>query len=86
MIDETEKLSRPDRALEFRSILLGGYKKGEKVYRTEKLRDGTFQPEAFEVYGPKALANIGGIEDVLEDRCHTVILRARKILNMRTGF
>lgn len=75
LIDETEKLSQPDRALEFRSILLAGYKKGEKVYRIEKTRREILQPEAFEVYSPKALANIQGLEDVLEDRCKITILR-----------
>jgi len=75
LIDETEKLSQPDRALDFRSILLAGYKKGEKVYRVEKTRKEMLQPEAFEVYSPKALANIQGLEDVLEDRCKITFLR-----------
>ncbi|MCL6579632.1 MAG: hypothetical protein K6T73_09660 [Candidatus Bathyarchaeota archaeon] len=84
LIDETEKLSQPDRALEFRSILLAGYKKGQKVYRCEKPRRETIQPEAFDVYAPKGLANIQGLEDVLEDRCKVTILRRsrnRGILN-----
>ena len=84
LIDETEKLSQPDRALEFRSILLAGYKKGQKVYRCEKTRRETIQPEAYDVYGPKGLANIQGLEDVLEDRCKVTILkrsRDKKIVN-----
>jgi hypothetical protein len=84
LIDETEKLSQPDRALEFRSILLAGYKKGQKVYRCEKTRRETIQPEAYNVYGPKGLANIQGLEDVLEDRCKVTILkrsRDKKIIN-----
>ena len=84
LIDETEKLSQPDRALEFRSILLAGYKKGQKVYRCEKTRRETIQPEAYDVYGPKGLANIQGLEDVLEDRCKVTILkrsRDKKIIN-----
>jgi len=75
LIDETEKLRNPDRAQEFRSILLAGYKKGEKVYRVEKNRKEQLVPEAFEVYAPKVLANIGGIEDVLEDRCKVTFLK-----------
>lgn len=84
LIDETEKLSQPDRALEFRSVLLAGYKKGEKVYRCEKTRRETIQPEAYDVYGPKGLANIQGLEDILEDRCKVTILkrsRNRGIVN-----
>lgn len=79
LIDETEKLSYKgkisERALEFRSILLSGYKKGGKAYRTEKTRKETLQPRAFEVYSPKAVANIRGLEDVMEDRCKTTILK-----------
>ena len=75
LIDETEKLSNPERSQEFRSILLAGYKNGEKVYRVERNRRDQLVPEAFEVYSPKALANISGLEDVLEDRCKVTFLR-----------
>jgi hypothetical protein len=78
LIDETEKLSNPDRAQEFRSILLSGYKKGAVVYRVEKAHGETLVPEAFEVFGPKALANIQGVEDVLEDRCIVTIMKRGK--------
>lgn len=75
LIDETEKLSNPERALDFRSILLSGYKKGAMVYRVEKSRKEQLIPEAFEVYSPKGLANIAGVEDVLEDRCIVTVMR-----------
>ncbi|MCZ2809601.1 MAG: hypothetical protein O2V44_09630 [Candidatus Bathyarchaeota archaeon] len=79
LIDETEKLSSSrhmsERTLEYRSILLAGYKRGGKCYRVEKTRQDVLQPKAFEVYGPKALANIQGLEDVLEDRCKTTVLK-----------
>jgi len=79
LIDETEKLSYKgqvsERTLEFRSILLSGYKKGGKAYRVEKTRKETLQPQAFDVYSPKAVANIRGLEDVMEDRCKTTILK-----------
>jgi len=81
LIDETEKLSNPERALDFRNLLLNGYKKGAPVYRTHK---DTLKPEPFEVYSPKAVANIRGLEDVLEDRCITLIMKRgkkRDILN-----
>jgi len=78
LIDENEKLKNPDRALEFRSLLLAGYKKGAKVYRVEKTRREKQVPVAFDVYSPKALANIGGLEDVLEDRCKVTIMKRTK--------
>lgn len=81
LLDETEKLSNPETAREYRSILLGGYKKGSYVYRTEKSTKEKLVPQAFECYAPKALANIGGIEDVLQDRCITITMR--RTLNMR---
>jgi len=89
LIDETEKLSyirqMSERTLEFRSILLSGYKKGGKAYRIEKTQKETLQPRAFDVYSPKAMANIRGLEDVMEDRCKTTILkrsRDTKIVNL----
>ena len=68
LIDETEKLANPNRAQEFRNILLSGYKRGAKTYRVEKSAKDRLEPEEFEVYSPKMLANIRGLEDVLEDR------------------
>ena len=69
LIDETEKLSNPKRAEEFRNILLSGYKKGAKTYRVGKDSKDRLEPEEFELYSGKVLANISGLEDVLEDRC-----------------
>jgi hypothetical protein len=66
LIDETEGLDHPNRREDFRSILNAGYKQGSLVYRTHK---DTHIPEGFEVYSPKIIANIRGLEDVLEDRC-----------------
>lgn len=83
LIDETEKLAGrgvdKERVLDFRNILLFGYKKGSCVYRVEKVGKGErLIPQQFEVYGPKGLANIQGLEDVLADRCKiTIMPRAR---------
>ena len=84
LMDETEKLAHKDRATDIRNLLLSGYKRGVKVYRTEKTSKDRLVPEAFEVYSPKMIANIQGIEDVLEDRCITIIMkrgRNKQILN-----
>ena len=68
-IDETEKLSNPKKDDEFQKILLNGYKKGGKVIRAEKNSAGNFDPIIFEVYSPKMVANISGLDNVLESRC-----------------
>ena len=75
LIDENEKLSNKDRAQDFRSLLLSGYKKGAYVYRTEKSTKDRFISMPFEIYSPKAIANISGLEDVLEDRCKVIIMK-----------
>jgi len=79
LMDETEVLSNPERQVDFRNMLFAGYKKGALVYRTHK---DTLKPEPFEVYAPKAIANIIGIEDVLEDRCITIIMKRGKNLEI----
>ncbi|MEM0096699.1 MAG: hypothetical protein QW660_08750 [Candidatus Bathyarchaeia archaeon] len=75
LMDETEDLANPERKQAFRSILLNGYKKGVEVQRTNP---NTLSLEFFEVYGAKALANIAGIEDILEDRCISLIMKRAK--------
>lgn len=79
LMDETEKLNNPERETDFRNMLLNGYKKGGVVYRTHK---DTLKPEPFEVYSPKALANIRGVEDVLEDRCISIIMKRGRNANI----
>lgn len=69
LIDESEKLCNPQRAQEFRNILLAGYKKGPETYRCGKDAKERIEPEGYAVYGPKGIGNISGLEDVLEDRC-----------------
>jgi regulator of RNase E activity RraB len=75
LIDENEQLKNPDRLQDFRSMLLAGYKKGALVYRSEKTATEKFEPVGYEVYAPKIMANITGLEDVLEDRCITIIMK-----------
>lgn len=75
LMDETEKLVNPEREIDFRNMLYSGYKKGVFVYRTHK---DTLKPEPFEVYSPKAIANISGLTDILEDRCVVIFLKRGK--------
>jgi len=75
-IDEFESLaSREKQAL--RELLNASYKKGVKIIRMKKKKtlDGESQvAEEFEPYRPIVMANIWGIEEVLGDRCITIIL------------
>jgi hypothetical protein len=80
LLDETEKLSTrimDTRVQEFRSILLSGYQRGgQAVYRVEKDKDTEVQSIVpFDVYGPKRLANIQGLEDIIDNRCKPTIHR-----------
>lgn len=82
-IDETEKLANPERALDFRSILLQGYKAGSEVQRVEKNMKEKHIVEFFEIYSPKMLANIFGLEDILEDRCIHFVMK--RTINRQIG-
>jgi len=73
-IDEAEDLHNRYLSADFRRILLSGYKKGLRVYRSRRTEDGNFTSESFEVYGPKMLANIEGLESVLGSRCITIAM------------
>ena len=74
LIDETENLKSKEYN-DFRSMLLSGYKKGMKVPRAQEMKGRkAFEVNEYEVFAPKVLANISGIEDVLEDRCITLVL------------
>jgi len=75
-IDEFEGIaSKENQAL--RELLNAGYKKGNKVKRMKKKRTVTgeeYVVEEFEPYTPICMANIWGMEEVLSDRCITLIL------------
>lgn len=73
-LDEGEQLSDKTRKQELRELLNSGYKRGAPAYRTTKNSKGNFCIEAFEVYSPKAIANIAGLNDVLEDRSITITM------------
>ena len=80
LLDESEDLEDPEKKADLKSLLLSGYKRGTFVYRSEKGPNDTFVPMPFDVYSPKAIANIKGIDSVLEDRCITITMKRGKIL------
>jgi len=76
LIDEIETIGNKDKK-GLRSLLLGSPNKGIIVPRAEQTSTSkkSFDVKLFDLYGPRALANIRGIDDVLEDRCITIILK-----------
>lgn len=73
-LDEGEQLFDKTKKEELRELLNSGYKQGAPAYRVKKSSKGEFEIEAFEVYGPKAIANISGLDSVLEDRAITITM------------
>jgi hypothetical protein len=72
-IDEIEDITRKEKA-GLRELLNVAYKKGGVVERAEKTERGEIRVKTFPVYRVVGMANITGMEDVLEGRCITVIL------------
>ena len=67
-IDEIENIARKEKA-GLRELLNVAYKRGGVVKRARKVeRSGATIIESFDVYRPVCIANIEGVDDVLEDR------------------
>ncbi|KKN40764.1 hypothetical protein LCGC14_0729800 [marine sediment metagenome] len=90
-IDEFEGVSRKGNE-NLRELLNSAYKKGSKVMRMRQQKTDKgieHVPQSFEVYRPIVLANIWGMENVLGDRCITLILEKsnkRQITNLMEIF
>jgi hypothetical protein len=82
LLDESEDLIDPEKKADFKSLLLSGYKRGAFVYRSEKGTNDSYIPVPFNVYSPKAIANINGLNDVLEDRCITITMKRGRNLEI----
>jgi len=79
-IDEFERIGSKDKAA-LRELLNAAYKQGINVKRAKKVKKRVegelvedYEIENFDVYCPICMANIWGMEDVLADRCLTLIL------------
>lgn len=68
ILDEIENLTSRGKTQDnlMATLLKGGYQRGSKVYRQNMETNST---EGFEVFSPKVISNIYGVEDVIEDRC-----------------
>jgi len=90
-IDEYEGVNRKGNE-NLRELLNSSYKKGTKVKRMkqQKTMEGVEQVvEEFDVYRPIIMANIWGMENVLGDRCITLILEKsnkKEIVNLMEIF
>ena len=86
LFDEAEQIARKEKQSQ-REILNSGYKKSGKIIKVkEKMtKDGKiYENEEFCTYGPKMLANIYGMEEVLGDRCIPSIMeRSNNPLNTK---
>ena len=73
-IDEAERYQNPrDPATQqIRQLLNSGYKAGMPALRVV---GDDYKPQTFDVYSPKILASIAGLEDVLSSRCITIPMR-----------
>lgn len=69
ILDEIEDLvdKKTVNSSNYAKILKGGYADLAHVYRINMDKGGI--SERFSVFGPKVISNIGGIEDVIGDRC-----------------
>ncbi|MCU0462966.1 MAG: CHC2 zinc finger domain-containing protein [Anaerolineae bacterium] len=73
-IDEAERYHNPKdpRMQQIRQLLNSGYKQGMPAIR---VTGDDLKPQAFDVYSPKILAAIAGLEDILASRCIAVPMR-----------
>ncbi|MBE2182400.1 MAG: hypothetical protein IAE89_03140 [Anaerolineae bacterium] len=73
-IDEAERFHNPkDPGMQqIRQLLNSGYKHGMPAIR---LIGEDMKPQAFDVYSPKILAAIAGLEDILASRCIAIPMR-----------
>ena len=70
-IDEAERYQNPrdPTTQQIRQLLNSGYKAGMPALRVV---GDDYKPQTFDVYSPKILASIAGLEDVLASRCITI--------------
>lgn len=76
ILDEAENISSKEKST-LRQLLNSAYKKGSTVERLRKVvkPDGEdYEKEVFTMFTPIALANINGMDEVLGDRCISLIL------------
>ena len=71
LMDETDKISTT-KENEKRVLLLARYKRGDEAFRVEG--ETMRIPTGFDLYGPLIIANIQGLDDILQDRSIPAVL------------
>ncbi len=72
LLDEAENFYQRDgQGSEILPVLLAGYKRGGRATRLEAIGD-TYQPKAFDVYGPKAFGSANRLPPALASRSVTI--------------
>ena len=90
-IDEFESLGRKG-SENLRELLNSAYKQGITIIRMSKQKKEGVEdhvPTEYRVYRPIIIANISGMDEVLEDRCLTLIMEKSaktKIINLIENF
>ena len=76
LLDEADQISK-ERLLDLENLLNAGYKRGgASVDRTEPCQDGKYRTVEYDVYSPKAISNIKGLNNnVLESRTISIIMK-----------
>jgi hypothetical protein len=73
LMDEAHALESREAKQIQKNLLWAGYRKGKKVYRTDKTSKG-IHPVSFEIWSPKAFVTFKGVEDILADRAIPIVM------------
>lgn len=60
LLDESEDLSKTERGKAIINLVLNGYRRGSKIYRSDKMGK-TITSSHYDVFSPKVIANITGL-------------------------
>jgi len=76
LLDEVDAIFAPGSKQEDkRALLNAGYRRSGRAYRCDPT---SLEPRSFDVYGPKALAGIGGLPDTVADRSIPILLQRKR--------
>ena len=84
LFDETEqfKNKKDENAQKLRTLIIQGYLKNSYALRAAS-KESDFVPVPYNLYCPKSMAHISGIDDVLEDRCIPKLMRRPKQIDKK---
>jgi len=68
LLDEASEIYTRDNQSSIQNLLNSGYRRGQYVVRVGGIESGEPKLELFDVYGPKAMAGLGGFKETLESR------------------